>query len=496
MTPIAVALTTKSRRLPVKGAIAMMGWPRWIGGLGASLVVGALASVGFLVTLVVNPPAHFADESAYVSQSGYWTLYRSGLWNDPTWLTYAGVDLPPLTKHLVGLALEVSGRTPPPPPVSERWYANISYRWEDDATLAVARVPVALVAGVGIGAVFALGRLAGGPLAGLLAALLLAFNPLYSQAAGRAMSDAPAEALGLVAVALTLSAWHVRLAQVLQSHAETVRGSRPNRPRVGIGIWLAIGLFAGLATGSKLNAGATLFPAFVLIPLGLIVTRRLTLAIRLTLGALAASATAFGVFVAINPFVTARPDLEPWPPPGYPMRFLSRVDDSIPARIQLILEHRWELTRASAEQFPHHALNSLTAKAVSVAVQGFGRFGPLGPPPLNEHSLEWLSPRLDWGAAIWLPLCLAGGVVLGRRGKDQLHNGTPPDAWAVLVWVAISWTIVLGFIPLAWDRYYLALQPGAAVLGAVGLTRLGSFPTTLLRRRFPPPPRFQAPPST
>ena len=489
MTPVAVALTTESRRFPVEDAIAMKGTPERIGGVGASLAVGALASLGFLIALAVEPQAYFADESAYVSQSGYWTLYRSGLWNDPTWLTYAGVDLPPLTKYLVGLALEVSGRTPPPPPVSERWYADILSRWEDDATLAVARVPVALVAGLGVGAVFALGRLAGGGPTGLLAALLLALNPLYSQAAGRAMSDAPAEALGLAAGALTLNAWRARLAQQADPASES------RRIRVQDGIWLLIGLLAGLATSSKLNAGATLFPAFALIPLALILTRRLTLTLRLTLGALAASATALGVFVALNPFVTARPDQEPWPPPGSPMRFLSRADGSLPERVRMILEHRWELTRASAQQFPHNALNSLPEKAVSVAVQGFGRFGPLGPPPLNEHSLEWLSPRLDRGALVWLPLCLAGGIVLGRRGQSQLREGAPPVAWAVLVWVAISWGVVLTFIPLAWDRYYLALQPGAAVLGAVGLTRLGSILITL-PRRLGDPARPQAPPTT
>ena len=55
------------------------------------------------------------DESAYVAQSYYADLLLEGRRDDPAWLDYAGYDLPPLAKYLVGIALRAGGPSPPGP---------------------------------------------------------------------------------------------------------------------------------------------------------------------------------------------------------------------------------------------------------------------------------------------------------------------------------------------------------------------------------------------
>jgi len=107
------------------------------------------------------------------------------------------------------------------------------------------------------------------------------------------------------------------------------------------------------------------------------------------------------------------------------------------------------------------------SKVSAVAVQGFGRFGVLGPP---RHDSRVPYPRYSWsrdaGALIWAPWVIAGAVWAFRRGLAQRRAGAPPTAWAVLIQALVALGVVTALIPLAWDRYYLSIQPGSALLAA------------------------------
>ena len=97
-------------------------------------------------------------------------------------------------------------------------------------------------------------------------------------------------------------------------------------------------------------------------------------------------------------------------------------------------------------------------------MQGFGRFGLFGP----RHSDS--TRRYDWaqdrGAVVWLPCVVAGAAWAWSHGRRQLGRGEPPTAWAILVEAAVALAAVTAYLPLAWDRYYLPLQPGSALLAA------------------------------
>jgi 4-amino-4-deoxy-L-arabinose transferase-like glycosyltransferase len=73
-------------------------------------------------------------------------------------------------------------------------------------TLAALRITVLLFAIVGLAAAYIAGRLLAGTLAGLVALLLLASSSLYIHEAAIVQADAPAVAMMLVAVALTIAA--------------------------------------------------------------------------------------------------------------------------------------------------------------------------------------------------------------------------------------------------------------------------------------------------
>jgi hypothetical protein len=434
-------------------------WP-WALGVG----IAALAVLGS--DLAAEP--EFADEWAYVSQAFYVDLLAQP--DHPLWLDYPALDLPPLPKYLVGAALKTAGYPLPPPASAVAWYRDTSSRAGTHAMLTAARWPSVACGAIGCVALFAIGTLARGRALGLLAAALLLANPLYRMLARRAMADAPTEALVLTTAAIGLWAWKGLVGDRL-------------RPWAGFGLLALAGIPAGLAVLAKLNGGlglmtlgawAVLGAALVEVP----ARRRLAL-----LGGTAvAGAVAFGVFVLGNPLLTAAPR-----PVPAAVRGLATA--GLVGRTDAVIRHRLGVPRDQQTLFPDDALETLPEKAAAVAVQGFGRFGPLGQKRLDPRRRIWWfdsTRRYDWaqdaGAVAWLPAVLAGAVVLARRGRGERRAGGPPASWAVLVQAGLALLVVTAFLPLAWDRYFLGFQPGASLLGAAALLAAFDAARSLARR--------------
>jgi 4-amino-4-deoxy-L-arabinose transferase-like glycosyltransferase len=413
-------------------------WP--IAGL-----VGVVGLVVFGWNLADEP--HFADESAYFSQAYFADLFLVGARNDTAWVEYPAYDLPPLPKYLMGWALRASGHKYPGRDTWLVWYRNTSSRFDAPGALTAARVPSVVLGALGCVAVYALGTLAYDQRAGLLAALLLMFDPLYRTHARRAMSDADTEAFVLLALAVAL--WTLRRMLARKSGPLT---------------WLSstlVGVFSGLAVLCKLSGALALivvgaWAAFVWVLAGTPFRTRLAIAEQLVRAGL----VALGVFIALNPFLTAAPR---WAPgPGARVAAMT-----VPERMKLLVTLRRSVSHDQQIQFEHNALRRPAEKVAAVAVQGYGRFGLLGPRRDDSRiRFEWGQDR---GALLWLPLVFAGGVVLFARGRAQRAFGEPPAAWAVLIQAIVTLLVVTLYIPMAWDRYYLALQSGSALLGAAAL---------------------------
>ena len=156
-------------------------------------------------------------------------------------------------------------------------------------------------------------------------------------------------------------------------------------------------------------------------------------------------------------------------------------------RVKAVSDHRVNVSESAKSMFPEDALRTPLDKVKAVVVQGFGRFGPLGPRGRTDSTI-----RFDWkqdrGALLWLPWVAIGFVLAILRGRSQLRTGQPPAAWAIVVQAGVAWLVVTAFIPLAWDRYFLSIQPGFALLGAFVVVEAFDLVRPLLDRKPPPEP--------
>src|SRR4051794_21915762 len=95
----------------------------------------ACAAAVFVLTLFafafrLSREGHFIDESAYIAQSYYFDLFLRGARDDVEWLNMPAVDVPPLTKYLIGASLWAGGHPRPGPSDAWAWYRDQSYRPE------------------------------------------------------------------------------------------------------------------------------------------------------------------------------------------------------------------------------------------------------------------------------------------------------------------------------------------------------------------------------
>ena len=419
-----------------------------------AVAIALAGLLGFGWDLPSEP--HFADESAYLSQSFYGDLFIRGDRDSPAWLEYAGYDLPPLPKYLINLGLRAEGYRRPPRAAAVAWYANINRQFVPRPVLTAARRPSVILGAVGCVAMYALGTIGFDRRVGWISALLLILNPLYRMHARRAMSDVPAEALILASLAVGLWSWREVLA----------KGAGRRWPGV-VALAIGSGALAGLATSAKLNGtlAGFILGGWSILALPLAFPNRWAKAL-VVMATLAAGIVSFATFAALNPFLTAHPPA-PIPPALEP---LARM--SFAGRVRAVAEHRASVSAQVDRQFPLHALSGPLAKVEAVAVQGYGRFGPFGPRGWtnSEIRFDW---RQDWGAVVWLPLVLLGFVVAWARGLRQARRSEPPTAWAIAIQAAVALAVVTAFIPLAWDRYFLSIQPGSTLLGSAAL--VGAF---------------------
>lgn len=407
----------------------------------AALGLLALAAFGWRI----GDPA-FVDEYAYVSQSYYADLFFEGDWNDPAWVDFPAYDLVPLPKYLIGATLWVAGEPRPGPAAARTWYANTHARFGTPRTLSAARVPFVLMGAAGCATLAAIAATAFDLRVGMLAGALLALNPLYALHAHRAMSEAPCEAFLLLALWTALTAWK-------RSFKDRASGLKI------LGLLTAAGGLAALAVLSKFNGLLALMTIAAwaglawMIPCG-VGWGWLWFAQGTVLTTVAA---ALG-FTALNPYMTARPAASA-SVGGVSVNSLGAW-----GRFRALIDHRREMSAGQQRAFPHNALKTVGERAKVVAVQGFGRFGPLGPAKTDS------TIRYDWsqdrGAVVWLPLCLAGlGYALGY-GRAQFRRREPPTAWAIAAWALVSLLVVTFYLPMAWDRYLLPIQAPFAVLAA------------------------------
>jgi len=408
-------------------------------------LVGLLA-LGVFGAGVFDEP--FVDEYAYISQSYYADLLLAGDRDDRAWLDFPAYDLVPLPKYLIGISLQAIGEPRPGPEAARAWYRDTHSRFGPSRMLTASRVPSILLAAIGCVALAAIGTAAFDLRTGVAAGVLLAANPLYGLHAHRAMSESPCEAFLMIALLLGLLGW---------KRAYEGRGGWPLYALLA-GAGAATGLsvlakFNGLLALMTMAAWVALAWAFPGVLRGAWIRHRLATAL--------AAVVAWGVFLALNPFMTARPN----PPLSEDAGRIAELNAW--GRFRLMIDHRRNMSRGQQVAFPHNALMRPGDRAAVVAVQGFGRFGPFG--PRKSDSTRRFDMAQDWGAFLWLPMGLAGlgyALVVGRL---QVREGRAPTAWAAATWAVVALAVVTLYLPMAWDRYQLPIQAPFALLASSAL---------------------------
>ena len=389
------------------------------------VLVGLLLGTSFFVGLGDEP--HFVDESAYVSQAYFGDLLLTGDTNSPLWFEYPGFDLPPFNKYLVWFGLVAGGDARPGPAAMRAWYADTSKRFETPASLEHARRPIAFCGMVCVIATGLIARRWRGPVAALVAMLLLTIHPLFRTHARRAMADIPTE-MGVVLALLAFL------------------------PVAGKIRWRAVifgGLAAGVAASSKLNG---LLAGIVLLVWGVAGLRGG--AWQNMLKVVAAGVVGALLFIALNPFIYGQPR-------GLGDNATKTFGgQGVVERLQYMLEHRVNVSAEGQKLFPHDALTTFGDKAKALLVQGFGRFSPFG--PVRDDSRVRFEWRQDWPVLVWLPMVVLGAWV-AWTDRNQQAIGRRVFAY----WISAI-AVVGAFLPLAWNRYYLPLVIPSILLAAGG----------------------------
>ena len=407
-----------------------------------AFLVGLLAFAFFGYGLAAEPA--FADESAYYSQSYYAKLFAQHKRDDPAWLEYMGYDLPPLPKYLIGAMLWQNGYPLPNAGQARDWYKNTSLRVDPPGALTAARWPFVALGALGCVAIYGIAVIATGVRAGILAASLLAINPLYRLHARRAMSDVPCEAFMLLAFFVALWCW-----------TRWLRGQ--SWPIAAVGPIVA-GAFVGLALLCKLSGTLALFVIAAWSVLGLVANSSLWRRLGNGLSTVVVPLSAAAVFIALNPFLTARPEQV------LPKPFTEIARMSISARAEMMIRLRPKVAAGQQELFPHNALYLPAEKLSVMAIQGFGRFGPFG--PAHSDSTKRFDGSQDSGGIFWLPLIAAGWIWALVRGWRQRAEGAPPTSWALEAYWLVTLCVLTAYLPMAWDRYMLSIQAPSVLLVA------------------------------
>ena len=279
------------------------------------------------------------------------------------------------------------------------------------------------------------------------------FNPLYRLLAHRAMSDVPSEACTLAALAMFLWWWR-----------------RVWSGRLGVAT-VVLPCLAGACAGLSLLCKFSGFLGLMIIAAwtgnDLVRARRRAQAASCILGSgsVVTAMVALAFFVGLEPFHDG---------PATRNHCLHRCKSiaslSVWQRFDFQMKHRLQVSENQKFSFPHNALHTILRKTKVFAVQGFGRFGLLG--PSDADSTVRFDRRQDLGAIFWGPLVFYGLVMAFRLGVSQYRSGQPPTALALAVWAIVAWTVVTVYLPMAWDRYLLPIQSANALLAGLAVAAI------------------------
>jgi 4-amino-4-deoxy-L-arabinose transferase-like glycosyltransferase len=354
----------------------------------------------------------------------------------------------PLAKYVISLSWRAAGYADAD--LNGYWVWGAGWEWNaengripSDGLLRASRWLPAGLAALGVLAVAAFGVRLGGWWVGGLAALLLATDASFLLHTRRAMGEGTLLAFSMMTIALTVA----YLSRRASGETLTVR--------TRAAYLLGIGLLTGLTVATKLNgaivAAAVGLALLFWLPWRIGPRDALTTA---GLDGAVVAGLALVVVMTLSPFLWLNP--------------LARLRDTFRDMNDVI----------AIQRIGHDSLETPGERAGALVEQVFWT-----QTAYYEDAIwgEWVgdqiaryeaSPLSGWRRPPWARVALAAAFVVGvgwllaRRSDDPAHNVMRV---VVLLWLAVTALVTLLIIPFAWQRYYLPLWPGVALVEAVGL---------------------------
>lgn len=354
----------------------------------------------------------------------------------------------PLAKYLISLSWRAAGYADAD--LNGYWVWGAGWEWNagngripPDGLLRASRWLPAGLAALGVLAVAALGVRLGGWRVGWLAALLLATDASFLLHTRRAMGEGTLLAFSMMAVALTVA------------YLSRRASGEPLAIRARAAYLLGIGLLTGLTVATKLNGAIVAIVVGVALlawlpwraaPRAALSTAALDVAV--------VAGLALAVVMALSPFLWLNP--------------LARLRDTFRDMNDVI----------AIQRIGHDSLQTPAERAGALVEQVFWT-----QTAYYEDAVwgEWVgdqiaryeaTPLSGWRRPPWARVVLGVAFVVGvgrllaRPSDDPACNVARA---VVLLWLAVTAGVNLLIIPFAWQRYYLPLWPGVALVEAVGL---------------------------
>jgi 4-amino-4-deoxy-L-arabinose transferase-like glycosyltransferase len=336
-------------------------------------------------------------------------------------------------KYLAGLFWHVRGFTPDDLNTPWDWGADWTYNLNaghlpTPELLITARAASAVLAALGVAAIFGIGLTLQGRIAAYAMSLFYALHPAILLNGRRSMMEGALLLFGLLTVLAALHLLRRRSA-----------------------LWAGVlGLAAGFALASKQSALVPVALVFIGVGVALLIERRRLLPDLIRWSA--AGVIAIAVFVVMNPIW--------WSDPIGVAR--------------AVFAERTRLLSGQVDYFGGYP--DLGAK-----LDGFVRYSLIGTPQYYEVEVwrDWIGEAIaGYDASIWRGVSfgestlglIALGIVL-IIGMISLFRHDP-NRILIAIWAVISIAITIAITPLPWQRYYLPILPAIAVIFGLGIAAI------------------------
>ena len=409
----------------------------------------------FLAIIIFLPFFHdlesrsfHGDENNWIITSKYFKLFfvdrdfHNEQWNE--WFT---CDQPSVGRYIIGLSLYINGGADRFDEIQRIPFWNFSkdYIWNkaagaipQDDILYAARLPMAILGGLTCLLIFFAGKLIFNRYVGIVAAILLAYNPLMLKCSQRAMTDAPL-IFFMTAVMVMIIFFH--------------RSFVNRKYAAGLCYALVIGLNVALATGTKLN-GAIAGIVFGIFCLLLLTTRIIDITnnfegkhsyiqiitapeIRFILSSLILTGfVSLVIFVSLNPYLYK-----------HPLK-----------RSLKMVEHRMKVVQG--QQIDSPAIKTISEKIYFV----MGR---------TLYYKAFTTLKHFAKLPLDLVMFVLGLTILAyTETRHLIEKKSPSPKAIIIVWTVITYLGIIAWIPLDWDRYYLPPIPCMAMITAFAIERI------------------------